>query len=94
MSCTVMFSNVSTFVRSTVIEHLCCSLSVTCDILSFVGNVLQDPQDVELSGNRQSKLFDEEEDYGVCLCLFVGRCVCMCVCVCVVFVGVGVYMCV
>ena len=41
-----------------------------------VANIPQDPHDVELSGNRQSKLFDGEEDYGVfvyvCMCVHVG----------------------
>ena len=41
----------------------------------LLANMLQDPHNVELSGNRQSKLFDGEEDYGelvhVCVCVYM-----------------------
>lgn len=54
-----------------------------------VANIPQDPHDVELSGNRQSKLFDGEEDYGVfvyvCMCVHVGgreECLCLSECGC------------
>jgi len=55
---------------------------VHCDITTvgamsflYLANILQDPHNVELSGNRQSKLFDGEEDYGelvyVCVCVYM-----------------------